>query len=76
MFLPQGEGLGLTDNEELLGVTVSQIRDFSPKLPYNIELAVQVRGLYMLTFALLWSVISLIPYRKGEKWAWYAMLGI
>ena len=67
MFLPQGKGLGLTENEELLGVTVSQIRDFSPKLLDNIELAVQVRGLYMLTFALLWSVISLIPIGREKN---------
>lgn len=29
-----------------------------------------------MILALFWSVIALIPYRKGEKWAWYAMLGI
>ena len=62
--------------EELLGVSISQIRDFSPKLVDAIELAVQLRGVYLLIFALFWSVISLIPYRKGEKWAWYAMVGI
>ena len=62
--------------EELLGVTLSQIRDFSPKLVDSMELAVQTRGLYMLLFGLFWSVISLVPYRNGEKWAWYALLVI
>lgn len=60
--------------KELVGVTISQIRDLSPKLVDAIELAVQLRGVYLLIFALFWSVISLIPYRKGEKWAWYTML--
>ncbi len=62
--------------EELVGVTIIQIRDLSPELMGAIELAVQLRGLYLLIFALFWAIIALIPYRKGEKWAWYAMLGI
>ena len=49
--------------EELLGVTLSQIRDFSPKLVDSMELAVQTRGLYMLLFGLflasyLWCPIG------------------
>ena len=62
--------------EELVGVSTIQIRDLSPKLMDAIELAVQLRGVYLLIFALFWIIISLIPFRKGEKWAWYAMLGI
>ena len=62
--------------EELVGVSTFQIRDLSPKLMMAIELTIQLRGVYLLIFALFWMVISLIPYRKGEKWAWYAMLGI
>ena len=62
--------------EELVGVSLIQIRELSPKLVDTIKLAVQVRGLYLLIFALIWSVIVLIPFRNGEKWAWYAILGI
>jgi hypothetical protein len=29
----------------------------------------------MLSTALIFCVISLIPYRKGEKWAWYTAFG-
>jgi hypothetical protein len=53
--------------EELLGVTITQIRDFSPKLLDAIELAVQLRGLYLLIFALFWSIIARIPFRLGEN---------
>ena len=56
--------------------TVSQIRDFSPKLADAIDLSTQTRGFYLFGLALFFAVISLMPYRKGEKWAWYAMLGI
>lgn len=62
--------------EELLGVSTSQIRELSPKLLEAIELAVQLRGLYLLIFALSWSIISLVPFRQGEKWAFYFILGI
>lgn len=62
--------------EELVGVNITQISELSPKLVNSMELAIQVRGLYLLVFTLLWSVIVLIPYRKGEKWAWYAIFGI
>jgi hypothetical protein len=36
----------------------------------------QIYGLETLTGGLFLCVISLIPYRKGEKWAWYAILVI
>ena len=72
MFLPGSE----FSNEELFGVTLSQIRDLSPRLVDYIELGVKLRGLFFIILGLFWSVISLIPYRKGEKWAWYAMLVI
>ncbi|MFQ6127241.1 MAG: hypothetical protein ACE5R6_21930 [Candidatus Heimdallarchaeota archaeon] len=56
--------------------TVSQIRGFSPELVDFIEFTTIFEGLYLLTAALTLSVISLIPYRNGEKWAWYATLVI
>jgi hypothetical protein len=31
-------------------------------------------GFTSLFGGLLFCVVSLVPYRKGEKWAWYAML--
>ena len=61
-------------DEEFLGVTVSQIRDFSPKLMVVIQNLIQIVGLYLLTTALCACFISMLPYRRGEKWAWYAML--
>ena len=61
-------------DEEFLGVTVSQIRDFSPKLMVVIQNLIQIVGLYLFIAALSICFISILPYRKGEKWAWYAML--
>jgi len=36
----------------------------------------EMLGMVMLLASLLLCVITLIPYRKGEKWAWYALLVI
>lgn len=63
-------------NEELLPPTISQIRDFSPKLLDFMIYVNRFFGLVALFGSLFFCVISLIPYRKGEKWAWYAMLVI
>ncbi len=63
-------------NEGLFGVTISQIRAFSPNLMNEITVLQQFEGLYLLGMALFFCVMSLMPYRKGEKWAWYSMLVI
>ena len=79
MFLPSLERMfqpTLYIDEELLGVTISEIRDFSPKLMDIIQNLIQITGLYLLTAASAMCFISLIPYRKGKKWAWYALLVI
>ena len=55
-------------------LTVSQIQDFSPDLLDSINLKMQWYGVTALSSGLSIWVISLIPYRKGEKWAWYSML--
>ena len=63
-------------DEELIGVTASEISAFNQNLLDSIKLKSHFEGLYMLSTALVFSVVSLIPYRKGEKWAWYTALGI
>jgi hypothetical protein len=60
--------------EELLGVTVSQIRAFNPNLKDQMTLLYQFTGLYLTVTALSSVVIALIPFRKGEKWGWYSQL--
>jgi hypothetical protein len=79
IFLPSLQGMflpTLSIGEELLGVTISEIRDFSPKLMDIIQNLIQITGLYLLAGALALCFLSLLPYRKGEKWAWYAILVI
>ncbi len=63
-------------DEGLLGVTVSQIRAFNPNVMDQITLLYQFMGLYMFGTTSSAAIIALLPYRKGEKWAWYTQLVI
>lgn len=64
-------------NERLRAApTFSQIRDFSQNLLDFMTYLNRWFGLYRMSFGLFFCVTALIPYRKGEKWAWYAMLVI
>jgi len=60
--------------EELIGVTVSEIRAFNTNVMDTITMLFQFGGLYLLVFGLSSCFIVLIPYRWGEKWAWYQQL--
>ena len=61
-------------NEELLPPTVSEISALGQNLLEFMTFTTQMLGLVAMFASLLFLVITLIPYRKGEKWAWYAML--
>ncbi len=63
-------------DEALLGVTVSQIRAFNPNVLNQITILFQFTGLYMFGTTSMAAIIALLPYRKGEKWAWYTQLVI
>jgi len=59
-----------------VNLTISQIQDFNPSLLGFIYLKIQMYGGLSLSSGLSTSVIALIPYRKGQKWAWYSILVI
>jgi hypothetical protein len=61
---------------EAFGLTESQIRAFNSDLMDKITLIHRSEGLYMLSLSLAMCFISLVPFRRGEKWAWYLTLGI
>jgi hypothetical protein len=61
-------------DESLLGSSIAQIRDFNPNVMDTMTLMANLSGLYLLATALLGMVILAVPFRKGEKWAWYTVL--
>ena len=63
-------------NEELLPPTVSEIGALGQNLLEFMTFTTQMLGLVAMFASLLFLIITLIPYRKEEKWAWYTMLCI
>ena len=58
-----------------VGVTESEIRAFNPNVLDKLTLTHRFEGLYMFSLSLALCFISLVPFRKAEKWAWYLTLG-
>ena len=61
-------------HENFIGMTHEEISEIDPKLADM--MLVFLRGIGVLNIALgtLGIAVSLRSYRKGQKWAWYAML--
>ena len=67
--------LVLAPLEAEVGATESEIRAFNPNVLDKLTLTHRFEGLYMLSLSLVLCFISLVPFRKAEKWAWYLTLG-
>ena len=63
-------------NEGLRPMTVSEISALGQNLLEFMTFTTQMLGLVGLFATLLFFVVIMTPYRKGEKWAWYAILVI
>jgi len=61
-------------NEGLRPAAVSDISALGQNLLEFMTFTTQMLGVVMLFASLLFCVTTLIPYRKREKWSWYAML--
>ena len=59
--------------EAVTGMTPAEIETRSQPLATMIDLQVRSGGLHLILLAMLWAVILWIPFRQGERWAWYAM---
>ena len=63
-------------NEELRPATIPEISALGQNILEFMTFTTQMLGLVMLVGTLLFLAITLVPYRKGEKWSWYAILVI
>lgn len=55
------------------GLSVDEIRAASAPLARLIDLQVRAGGMHLIVMSLLWGVVLLVPFRRGELWAWYTM---
>ena len=62
--------------ERILGMTIEELEASDPRGYDLFVFNVIAGGLLFLGFAILVMAISATAYRRGEKWAWYALWSI
>jgi hypothetical protein len=68
--LQNGEKVYMTG---VTGMTWNELRTTNPSVARLIDTIFRANGASLLTVALLSSTICLSGFRKGERWAWYAL---
>ena len=66
---------GLLENEaqHVTGMSLSELEASCPEATKLARFLIGAVGLLKTSWSLLVLAITLIPYRRGEKWAWYTM---
>jgi hypothetical protein len=59
--------------EGVAGLSPAEIRETSPNLARLADLQVRSGGLHLVVMAILWTAILAVPFRRGERWSWWAM---
>jgi hypothetical protein len=59
--------------EGITGLSLDEIGERVPGIPRFISSISRQLGNFMLTSGVLMAAIAAIPFRKGERWAWWAM---
>lgn len=57
----------------ITGMEPDEIRAANEPLARLADLQVRSGGLQLIVLATVWTVILLVPFRRGEAWAWYTM---
>lgn len=55
------------------GLTPDEMRAESESIARLTDFLVRAGGLQLLMLSVLWAVTLLVPFRRGERWAWYVM---
>ena len=63
----------IRDFEPITGTMWSELLATNPRAATFIDFTLRSAGILILAISLLMVALSLKAYRKGEKWAWYAL---
>ncbi|HMZ79556.1 MAG TPA: hypothetical protein PLL06_07640 [Acidobacteriota bacterium] len=63
-----------TYNDHIGGVSVSKLSEGRPEVDTAMRARRATAAAYSAGFATLFLLITLVPYRRGEIWAWWALL--
>jgi hypothetical protein len=71
-----GLWVGLTptgSQTELSGRTWEEFAAADPEVAGIYSMDLVLLGITLTAFAILGTIVTLIPYRRGERWAWFAL---
>lgn len=71
---PGGKGILPAAYEGYSGGSWSELASASPATAGYITLMYRMYGIYCALFGLLASAIAVTAFRRGERWAWWALL--
>ena len=71
---PGGTAILPAGYEGYSGGSWHQLAAMSPKTAGYITLVFRMYGIYIVAFSLLAVVIAATAFRRGERWAWWALL--
>jgi hypothetical protein len=57
----------------ITGMTIDEMRAANEPMARLIDLQVRAGGVHLLVMSLLWMAVLLVPFRRGERWAWLCM---
>ena len=59
--------------QKITGMSVDQFQSEFPGLATYLSITLQSEAQFQISFLTLMVVIAVVPYRKLEKWSWYAL---
>jgi len=59
--------------ESVTGMPWAQVKASSPRMANLVNLLTRILGAWLIGFSTLAVTISLTAYRRGDRWAWYAL---
>lgn len=59
--------------EGVVGLSPVEIMESSPDIARLVDLQVRSGGVQLIVIATIWTAILLVPFRRGERWAWWSM---
>lgn len=60
--------------QNFTGLSWSDLVNTSPKVADLITILFRMYGIFNVIFGLLAIIITLIPFRRGERWTWWTLL--
>jgi hypothetical protein len=71
---PGGKGILPAAYEGYSGGSWSELATASPMTAGYIKVMYRMYGIYCLLFGLMGTAIAVTAFRRGERWAWWALL--